>query len=183
MKYTVFLANTTSFRFNTRNPLFNAVRHCGFRCFCTKTINYLLQTIHFFCLHHGFFLSTSFIFSARTLVLTICTAIFVHHSRVVFIWSIQVDNTRNRFVEQFKVVTNYKKSAFVVAQEIQQPCFGIDIQVVCWFVEQQHVATSKKNARQLDSATFSARQNTKSQVESFGFHTKASRNGACFTIG
>ena len=61
----------------------------------------------------------------------------------------QMQHPSDRFVEQIKVVTDHEQPAAIIAEKVQQPCLGIDIEVVRRFVQKQCVAAREQDARQL----------------------------------
>ena len=75
-----------------------------------------------------------------------------------------MQHTRDCFVEQLKVVANYEQCTFVVTHVVEQPVLGVDVEVVGGFVEQQHVATGKQDACQLNASTLTTREHTERQI-------------------
>ena len=84
--------------FNTTYALFDAMRHRRLACFCTEPINNTLQTINFFALLSGFFRLARFIRFARYAVLRVGATVFNDRSFGVFIWTIKMQHSSNRFV-------------------------------------------------------------------------------------
>ena len=64
----------------------------------------------------------------------------------------------DRLVEEFKVVADHEQTTAIVAQEIEQPRLGIDVEVVRRFIQKQRVASSEQNACELDTSTLTTRQ-------------------------
>ena len=66
--------------------------------------------------------------------------------------------------------------AAILAKEIEQPVFGVDVEVVGGFVEQQRIAAGKQNSRQLDTTALATREHTERQIEAVGFQAEAGGN-------
>ena len=70
--------------------------------------------------------------------------------------AVDVDDTRDRLVEQVEVVAHDEQRAAVRAQELEQPGAGVGVEVVGRLVEQQQVAAAEEDAHELDAPPLTA---------------------------
>ena len=69
---------------------------------------------------------------------------------------VQVDDPRDRAVQQMQIVAHDQQAASIGPQEAHQPGFGVGIKVVGGLVEEKQVGFHEENARQLNSAPLAA---------------------------
>jgi hypothetical protein len=62
-------------------------------------------------------------------------------------------------------MADHEQSAPVRAQETYEPSLGVAVQVVCRFVEEEHVATGEEDTGELEPAAFPTRQDPDGEVE------------------
>ena len=60
-----------------------------------------------------------------------------------------VNDRGDRRIKKFAVVGNQKQGAAVVAQPVLKPDDGVKIEVVGWFVQQQHIGTAHQRPCQV----------------------------------
>src|SRR5205823_1814860 len=86
---------------------------------------------------------------------------------------VEVEDARERLVEEDHVVADDEQGAAVGAQETHQPGLGVVVEVVGGLVEEEQVAPAEENAGQLDAAALAAGEDTESQVESVRVQAEA----------
>jgi hypothetical protein len=67
----------------------------------------------------------------------------------------EVQDPSDGLVEQFDVVTDDEERAAVLREEAKQPVAGVVVEVVGGLVEQQDVAATEQDARELDPPSLS----------------------------
>ena len=67
---------------------------------------------------------------------------------------VEVQDAGDRLVQQREVVADDEQRAAERAEEVHQPGFGVDVEVVRRFVEQQQLVAGEQDARELDPPAF-----------------------------
>ena len=86
---------------------------------------------------------------------------------------VEVQDARDRLVEQCEVVTDDEQRPAKRPQERHQPGFGVDVEVVRGLVEEHEVAAREEDPSQLGPSSLAARKRADRQIESIGRETEA----------
>ena len=89
---------------------------------------------------------------------------------------VEVQDARDRLVEQREVVADDEQRAAERAQERHQPFLGVDVEVVRRLVEQQEVVAGEQDARELDPPAFTTRERADREVEAIGGEPESGRD-------
>ena len=167
----------------TIDSLLDALGHGCLRRLGAETIHHTLQSFDFLCLLGGHFCRTGFVGFASTQILRIRSAVLHDVAGVCLGRTIQMQDTRNGFVEQLQVVADHEECTLVIAQELEHPHLCIDIEVVGGFVQEQSFASAVQDATEFHSPTLATRQHTQLEIETIGLQAQSGGDCSRFTVG
>ena len=96
---------------------------------------------------------------------------------------VEVQDARDRLVEQRDVVAHHEQRAAVRAQEAHEPVLGVDVEVVGRLVEEQQVAAREQDARELDPPALAARERVDRHVEPVAAQAEARSDAPHLRLG
>ena len=74
----------------------------------------------------------------------------------IFGLSVEMDDARDRLVEEIKIMTDDEQGASVSTQKLEEPVPGIGIEMVGRLVEEEKVAPGEQDAGQFETTPFTA---------------------------
>ena len=155
-------------RLEAGDLLLLAVRHRSLGGLGAEAIHHGLQAGDLLRLQVGLLGEALFVETAGGLVLGVGALVLHQVAQVLLAGAIEVQHAGDRFVEQLQVVADDQQRATVVAHEAEQPGLGVDVEVVGWLVEEQHVAAGEEDARQLDAAPLATAEHPDGQLHASG---------------
>ena len=147
------------------DALLEAVRHRRLRGLGTEPVDEPLQAIHLGLLADGHLGQSLFVLASGREVLRVGPLVLDERPDVVVAATVEVQDARDRGVEQVEVVADDDERAAVLGKESEQPVAGVVVEVVRRLVEQEQLAAGEQDASELDAAALAARQDTDRQVE------------------
>ena len=92
-------------------------------------------------------------------------AAFVFTPKARVFWCAFIgDRAGDHVVQKAAIVADQKYGAFVVLQQVFQEFEGVNVQIVRWFIEHQHVGWTGEKAGQQQAVAFAARERSNRRI-------------------
>ena len=93
-----------------------------------------------------------------------------------------MENSSDRLVQEFEVVADHQQRPAVLPEKLEQPCLGIDVEMVRRLIEKKNVTSREENACQFDSSALPTGQHTDRKVQTLSIEPEAGCNAARLTF-